>query len=443
MDTLLENIRLLLGLYVSPLRSMSGILDKGSLIFSVVAASVLSVLLQVVVIRPFYQAQYEQFVKAQMEEMKKNPPVSDEENAAADEPEEISTIPPEVMNESGGLRSSFIYSWMLRSLSPFSVFSTLLTLALLYVPGTLLAITLIDLPNSFSVVIRRDYGSLLLCTLMAWAAAQLPPLIVGYALMKMMPGQSTMYGIQAGGLLLFALLMICALRVIFGTSFGKAALTISLSWLATLLNGVLLYLASPFLLYYLWFYVRGDVGDMRWSFISGRSYRRYLEASTINPHDAEAQYELGMIHLQRHQISEAAERFKQAVKIDQRETDAHFQLGRIAREQGRLSEAIEHFNLVVAQNENHAMGDVWREVGATYLTAGMAEEARSALEKFITRREHDPEGLYYLGETYNKLGLMAEAQAAYSRCIEAADTMPYYRRREVSKWRRLAQKQKS
>jgi tetratricopeptide (TPR) repeat protein len=182
---------------------------------------------------------------------------------------------------------------------------------------------------------------------------------------------------------------------------------------------------------------------MRWSFISGRSYRRYLEASTINPHDAEAQYELGMIHLQRHQISEAAERIKQAVKIDQRETDAHFQLGRIAREQGRLSEAIEHFNLVVAQNENHAMGDVWREVGATYLTAGMAEEARSALEKFITRREHDPEGLYYLGETYNKLGLMAEAQAAYSRCIEAADTMPYYRRREVSKWRRLAQKQKS
>ena len=43
---------------------------------------------------------------------------------------------------------------------------------------------------------------------------------------------------------------------------------------------------------------------------------RMLEAATVNPHDGEAQYQLGLIHQHRRQRTEALQRFRNAVQID-------------------------------------------------------------------------------------------------------------------------------
>jgi len=165
-----------------------------------------------------------------------------------------------------------------------------------------------------------------------------------------------------------------------------------------------------------------------------------LEAAAINPHDGNAQYQLGLIYQQRHQYTEAIQRFRNAVAIDPSETDAHFQLGTIAREQGRLKDALDHFQTVVDQDEQHHQNEVLRELGALYVTNHQYEDARNELGRYVERRPYDPEGLFYYGQALEGLGRAPEAREIYGRATEAARTAPRYRRRLVARWSRLAQK---
>jgi tetratricopeptide (TPR) repeat protein len=165
-----------------------------------------------------------------------------------------------------------------------------------------------------------------------------------------------------------------------------------------------------------------------------------LEAAAVNPHDGEAQYQLGLIYQQRHQYEEAIRRFQNAVAIDPQETDAHFQLGRIAREQGRLDDALAHFQTVRQQDEKHGQNEILRELGATYVLAGRWQDACRELAVYIERRPYDPEGLFCYGQALEELRRVAEAREMFERAIEAARTAPRYRRRLTGKWSRLAQK---
>jgi tetratricopeptide (TPR) repeat protein len=234
------------------------------------------------------------------------------------------------------------------------------------------------------------------------------------------------------------LLMVLAVRTVFGTPLVTAIGVVSVSWLALALQGYLVFLASPFVLYWAYVFLWGDVGDVTWSFGARQSFKRYLEASTVNPRDAGAQYQLGLVYQRRRQFTEALERFRKAVAIDANEIDAHYQLGRIARLQQRHVDAIRHFEDVVCRDERHSRYEIWREIGATYIEAGCFEHARWALEKYVAQREHDPEGLYLLGDVLRRLGRGETARQYFERCVESVDTTPSYRLYEVRRWRRLA-----
>jgi len=201
------------------------------------------------------------------------------------------------------------------------------------------------------------------------------------------------------------------------------------------------WLASPFFLFYAYYYLGGEIGNLGAGLRSGQNFRRMLNAAALNPHDAEAQYQLGLIYQQRRQYTEAIERFRKAVAIDPGETDAHFQLGRIAREQGRLEDALAHFQAVMDQNDKHSQNEILRELGAVYLAARQYEHARGFLAEYIERRPYDPEGLYYLGQALEGLGSASEAREAYLRAADAVSTAPRFRRRFIAKWSRLAQRQ--
>ena len=112
----------------------------------------------------------------------------------------------------------------------------------------------------------------------------------------------------------------------------------------------------------------------------------------------------------------------------------------MAREQGRLDDALARFETVLRQNEKHSSSEIHRELGAVYLALGRTAEAERELALYTDRREYDPEGLYYYGETLERNGKAAEAKAVYARAIEAARTAPRYRRHLVARWSRLAQK---
>jgi tetratricopeptide (TPR) repeat protein len=296
---------------------------------------------------------------------------------------------------------------------------------------------------SFSVLLRRDYGPLFTCGLMAWAAAHLPFAFAGLALERLGLSEKTALGLWTVSAICFGLLMALGLRMLFGINYSKGLLLVAVAALsfsiqAKLFASVSPYLFSPFLLFYAFNMFRGDIGDIGFSLRQRQGFRRSMEAATINPRDGSAHYQLGLIYQYRRQYAEAISRFEKAVKIDNEETDAHFQLGRIAREQGRLQDAINHFSVVLEQDDKHAQSEIWREIGATYLAASMLSEAKDTLEKFIERRAYDPEGLYYYGKTLEQLDRRDEAREVFSRCVEAVKTMPSYRYREQRKWDKLA-----
>ncbi len=342
------------------------------------------------------------------------------------------------------LAASLVLQWNVRPGIRFSFYTPLLILAAIYVPGVILIITLLARLGSFGAVLRRDYSSLLTCTAMAWTAVQIP--IMAAAWLFFPP---VLVATVALAYLYFGVLVFFAIRTVFGAENGVAAGAILLSWIP-LAGGVFLlgplrmilgYVASPFFLLYALYFLRTDVSNIGAGFRSRQNFRRMLETAAVNPHDAEAQYQLGLIYQQRRQNTEAVRRFQNAVAIDPKETDAHFQLGRIAREQGRLKEALEQFQAVIDLDEKHSQSEILRELGAVYVTARQYQDARNELSVYVDRRPYDPEGLFYYGQALEGTGEAALAREMYARAIEADRTAPSYRRRYTARWSRLAQKQ--
>jgi hypothetical protein len=443
---IVENTKLLLRLYYKPVSSMSGIIDGGHWLYGVIAMALISVVMQFAVTSHIY-IRYEAVYRP-IENASVNP--AQTESSQAQHVVQIHRDAAKLYGyESPYFRFDRLplpvvgnYGWWFVTFAPDSV-GSILGLALLYVPFLILLTVLFESVGSFSVVLRRDYGPLLTCTLMAWAASHLPFALAGVALTKLGRGANTALVVWLMSALVFGVLMAFGIRTLFGLTLKKALPIVCLAGLAFSIQAKLFatvspFLFSPFLLYYAYIMFRGDIGDIGFSLRQRQSFRRSMEAATINPRDASAHYQLGLIFQHRRQYTEAISRFQQAVEIAHDETDAHFQLGRIAREQGRLQDAIDCFGVVLSQDDKHSRSEIWREVGATYLAAEMYTEAREALEKFVERRAYDPEGLYHYGKTLEHLGEQQQAHEIFSRCIEAVKTMPHYHYGDQRKWQKLA-----
>ncbi len=245
-------------------------------------------------------------------------------------------------------------------------------------------------------------------------------------------------------LLLFGLWAMAAVRVVFRLSWPYAAGVVMLGGAVMFFSIPLLpffgiLLGSPFLLLVLFFALRGYLGELNRTARGRADFKRNLEAATLNPADASAHYNLGLIHQQRGELDEARKRFMRAVEIDADELDAHYQLGRIARAQGRLADAIKDFQEVVTRSETHSQHEIWREIGATYLAAGQFDDAREALGRFLQKRPSDPEGLYLMGRAFAGMGRKREAAYSMQACIEAVKTAPAYKYRTEKRWLNEAQ----
>jgi len=257
-----ENTKILLRLYYRPLSAMSRIIDEGSWLYGAVLVAAVSMLLQFSLTTHIYNG-YESVIVPSAEQQQPAPDQAtserDEQLAAetdeyydADEPTFIRKPLP-LVGDAG---------WWLVSFEPYNLFSVVLGLALLYVPATILVMLFFEPLGSFSVVWRRDYGTLLACTLMAWAASHLPFALAGLMLGRFplsVSVASIALLLWALSALCFGLLMTFALRTVFGTTFSRALGTVSVSWLALLVQVHVFSMASPllfspFILYYAYMY---------------------------------------------------------------------------------------------------------------------------------------------------------------------------------------------
>lgn len=245
-------------------------------------------------------------------------------------------------------------------------------------------------------------------------------------------------------LMLFGLWAIVSVRTVFRVSWAYSVAAVLMGGAVVFFSTPLLpifgaLLGSPFLLLLIFFMLRGYIGELNRTAEGRASFKRNLEAATLNPADASAHYNLGLIHQQRNELNEARLRFERAIEIDADEIDAHYQLGRIARAQGRLSDAIQHFQQVVEREEAHSQYEIWREIGATYLAAQQFDDAREALSRFLQHRQSDPEGLYLMGRAFAGMGRKREAAYSMQACIEAVKTAPAYKYRTEKRWLNEAQ----
>jgi tetratricopeptide (TPR) repeat protein len=160
-------------------------------------------------------------------------------------------------------------------------------------------------------------------------AAHLPFTLAGFALEPLGLSEKTALGLWAASAICFGLLMALGLRMLFGINYSKGLLLVAVAALsfsvqAKLFASVSPFLFSPFLLFYGFMMFRGDIGDIGFSLRQRQGFRRSMEAATINPKDASAHYQLGLIYQYRRQYGEAISRFEKAIQIAHDETDAHF-----------------------------------------------------------------------------------------------------------------------
>jgi hypothetical protein len=190
-----ENTKLLLRLFYRPVAAMSGIIDQGHWLYGAIVVAALGMGFQATVslhIYESYEAVYRKLEK---------PPVQEPEEST----EEAQVTPSESHVESTAAsqqvtREQFLqarklglnpptptftfdrhplplvgkYGWWFVSFEPTSFFGSLIGMAVLYIPCLILLAAMTGSVGSFNVVLRRDYGPLLTCALMAWAAAHLP-----------------------------------------------------------------------------------------------------------------------------------------------------------------------------------------------------------------------------------------------------------------------------
>lgn len=246
-------------------------------------------------------------------------------------------------------------------------------------------------------------------------------------------------------IVLFSIGTVIGVKDVFRTSFARALGISVISAFGVSFVGPIAYrlfsgvLGSPFLLFIVFMLLRGYFSDIMGTQRAKAAFKQNLESATLNPADASAHYNLGLIHQGRGELDQARERFERALQIDDGEIDASYQLGRIARQQKRYPEAIQSFEHVVTRDPAHAQHEIWREVAATYIAAGQFEDARNALDQFLEHRPSDPEGLYLMGRAHAGLGHKREATNLMQACIEAVKTAPAYKYRASKRWLNEAQ----
>src|SRR5262249_776361 len=162
---LAENIKLLFKLYYRPFSAMSDIIDRGDWLFGAALVTATAFLLAFTVTNRIYEA-YES-VPVPPEERRlpprPQPHIKSPDTAPAEPEEDVGADLERALPHSKRLPLPVVgkVGWRLISFNSKSLFAIALSLAALYVPGAILALTLISRTGSFTVAFRRDYGSLL------------------------------------------------------------------------------------------------------------------------------------------------------------------------------------------------------------------------------------------------------------------------------------------
>jgi len=320
----------------------------------------------------------------------------------------------------------------------------------LFVPFSLIFLALAAHLGSVTTVLFRDYMPALSGLLFAWGAAHLPISVLWIAgIVPMQPGAPMVSISQWIGLGLFAAFAIPVLSTVTSAALPQCAMGAVVAGTSAIVVSKLLgssnlhyMLVSPWILFLLYQRFAGDMGMLGGGLAARQNFKRQLELATINPLDADAHYQLGLLYLQRHALTEAEASLRRAVEIDPNEPDALFHLGRLLRQRPETAvEARQLLERAAHLNPKLSNYEVWRELGGAALASNDVEEALAHLEPYTKAREFDPEGMVLYGQALRAASRENEARLAFEKAIEAARTAPDFRRHELKRWEAAARKE--
>jgi tetratricopeptide (TPR) repeat protein len=167
---------------------------------------------------------------------------------------------------------------------------------------------------------------------------------------------------------------------------------------------------------------------------SERDFQHHLKSLTANPQDADAHYQLGLIHMRKGNLESAQTYFIDALKIDPNDADYHYALGRVFEKKGDWTKALQHYEDTYRLSPEYRLGDIFREVGKGYLHTGMLEKAIEFLGFFLKSRGSDPEGRYWLAVTLKKRGDLQDMRVQLNTILDQARSNPRFFSKEKREW---------
>ena len=412
-----DQLHALVLFYINPRKAASAVLDHGRLLFAIIAALAVTLLITTAAA----PSQFQDFSRLLQASQTPNP------------------TPDDLLAAQNQISQYLTQKYFAVGLK------NLLFLAILFTPIAILILAAWDHLGGALTVLSRDYLSVLVGLLFAWTAAHLPVAILWF-----LANPTLAVPLQALGLIAFLIFAAPVLSTVTGGTTTHAAIASLAALIATamarpLLTGSsnLLYMfASPWLLYILWQRFNTDIGALGSGLANRQNFKRQLELATINPHDADAHYQLGLIYVQRRLTAEAEQRFRRALEIDPNEPEVLFQLGRLLRLQdGRQEEARPFLERAAELDPKIASHEVWRELGAVALAAANNTDALRYLAHYTAARPYDPEGLVLYGRALRIAGKPDEATAAFLQAIESVKGAPAFRRPELARWEAISRQE--
>jgi hypothetical protein len=209
-----------------------------------------------------------------------------------------------------------------------------------------------------------------------------------------------------------------------------ASMTLPMFYLVTAVFSALpLFLMIPLIYLFLQKFRTVSLGRER-----DRRFRLHLQVLTANPQDADAHRQLALVQMERGNFEAARTHVESALRIQPGDPEYHYLLGRIFEQQHEWTSALQCYEETYRIDPHYGTGDIFREVGKAYLHTGSVEKAAEFLKFFLSNRDSDPEGRYWLALALQRMGSTEEMRVQLNTILEQARSNPAFFRRDKREW---------
>ncbi len=337
-----------------------------------------------------------------------------------------------------GLEESPLPAGMLESFLRLNLVQILLFVLIAYVPAVIIFSNAIAGDGTGLSFSREEYRAHLSLLLPLWGAL----FLIAAAVQSFIPFFLVLSIVEISIPSLFLLLLlltytIWAIKELNYLTRVAALGVFVLSWVTLPLFYLLtafIFALPFFLLIPLFYIVLQRVRAFESGRISERSLQRHLQTLTLNPRDADAHYQLGLIHLKRANRGAAQRYFESALNIEPNDADYHYFLGRVFEANEDWPKALDQYEETYRLKPQYGLGDIFREVGKAYLHTGSIDKAIEFFQFFLRDRGSDPEGRYWLAVALQRSGQIGDMRAELVKVLEQARSSPRFFRKENRKW---------